>query len=191
MNTRGIRLIIGLGNPGKKYENTYHNVGHLFIDYLIENQNVKCKMQNYNSKFKIIKSPVFMNKSGSFVKKMFKKIGVKPEELLIVHDDSDIYLGDYKFSFSRGAAGHHGAESVIKSLNTKEFWRLRIGIRPDGLADQRRLNADSRGILRRSAHSQRKSAPRAKAGEFVLKKISAAHKKILDEVFQKSALELE
>src|SRR3989344_5389201 len=141
-----IKLIIGLGNPDPKYANTYHNVGHLFIDYLLKIENLK---------FKIIKSGVYMNESGRFVAKMLKKYNVEMEELLIVHDDSDLQLGAYKLQSSHGAAGHHGIESIQAALKTNNFWRLRIGIRPST------------------------KTVRQKAEEFVLKKITAENKKIL------------
>ena len=146
-----IKLIIGLGNPDPKYANTYHNVGHLFIDYLLKIENLK---------FKIIKSGVYMNESGRFVAKMLKKYNVEIEELLIVHDDSDLQLGAYKLQSSHGAAGHHGIESIQAALKTNTFWRLRIGIRPSN------------------------EAVRQKAEEFVLKKISDENKKILETVFE-------
>ena len=146
-----IKLIIGLGNPDPKYANTYHNVGHLFIDYLLKIENLK---------FKIIKSGVYMNESGRFVAKMLKKYNVEMEELLIVHDDSDLQLGAYKLQSSHGAAGHHGIESIQAALKTNNFWRLRIGIRPSN------------------------EAVRQKAEEFVLKKISSENKKILETVFE-------
>ncbi|MEK7114725.1 MAG: aminoacyl-tRNA hydrolase, partial [Patescibacteria group bacterium] len=114
------RLIIGLGNPGKEYEKTYHNAGFLFVDYLINSQ---LPITNY----KLLKTDVYMNQSGNFVKKTLKKYKIKPEEILIVHDDSDIELGKYKISFGRGSAGHNGVQSIIDALKTKNFWRLRIG----------------------------------------------------------------
>jgi PTH1 family peptidyl-tRNA hydrolase len=142
------KLIIGLGNPGSAYKNTYHNAGIQFIDYL--------KALN-SGDYIPLASKVFMNKSGQFVAKEIKKAGAKPEELLIVHDDSDLKLGTYKFQFGRGAAGHKGVQNVIDNLKTKNFWRLRIGIRSIG--------------------------PK-KAGEFVLKKITREDRKILEAVFQ-------
>lgn len=111
-----------------------------------------------------------MNESGKFVAKAIKKNNAEPEELLIVHDDSDLVLGTYKLQFGRGAAGHHGVESVQAALKTKNFWRLRIGIRP---------KADLPAV-----------ASRAKAGKFVLKKISIADKKILEEVFERTVKKL-
>lgn len=104
------------------------------------------------------------------MKKALKKHGAKPEEVLIVHDDSDIALGNFKLSFGRGSAGHKGVESIINALGTKNFWRLRLGIRPQ-----------ERGGL---------EAARKKAEEFVLRKISAKDRKTLGEVFEKTAARL-
>lgn len=151
------RLIIGLGNPGKEYEKTYHNAGFLFVDYLINSQ---LPITNY----KLLKTDVYMNQSGNFVKKTLKKYKIKPEEILIVHDDSDIELGKYKISFGRGSAGHNGVQSIIDALKTKNFWRLRIGI-------GRRLTRTSRELTRK------------KARDFVLKKIGKKDLKIIEKSF--------
>jgi PTH1 family peptidyl-tRNA hydrolase len=159
------KLIIGLGNPDKKYENTYHNVGFLALDYFAKNPPIT------NYQLPITKSNAYMNESGIFVAKMIKKFSIKPQELLIIHDDSDIELGKYKLSFSRGSAGHKGVESIIKAIGTKNFWRLRIGIRSK---DLRFKIQDSR----------------KKAGEFVLKNISEADQEILEKVFRECSLEL-
>ena len=169
-----LKLIIGLGNPGKKYQNTYHNAGQLFIDYLkSQGSNVSPKARTTKGgRCQILKSDAYMNNSGNFVRAVIKKNGTKPEQLLIAHDDSDIYLGDYKLSYERGSAGHNGIESIIQSLKTRKFWRLRIGIRP-------RPNADF------SAGTKR-----AKAGKFVLKKISSRNSKVLESVFEKAAEEI-
>lgn len=167
MNLR-IKVIIGLGNPDKKYENTYHNIGFLFIDYL--NRDPKLRI---HPNLQIFKSENYMNESGIFVTKIIKKFGVKPRELLIVHDDSDIELGKYKLSFGRGSAGHKGIESIINSLGTKNFWRLRIGIRSFG-----KISVNQRTDQRKSVISRRK------ASEIVLKKISEADQKTLEKVFE-------
>src|SRR3989338_6398752 len=157
------RLIIGLGNPGKKYEKTYHNAGFLFIDYLTDSQ------QPNRPIAKLLKSDVFMNQSGNFVKTAFKKFSVKsgkikPEELLIAHDDSDIELGKYKISFGRSSAGHKGVESIIKTLKTKNFWRLRIGIG--------------------KTPNVKNQTPRKKAIEFVLKTMTKRDQNFLKKVFE-------
>ena len=155
------RLIIGLGNPGKEYEKTYHNAGFLFVDYLINSQ---LPITNY----KLLKTDVYMNQSGNFVKKTLKKYKIKPEKILIVHDDSDIELGKYKISFGRGSAGHNGVQSIIDALKTKNFWRLRIGIR--------------------KVSSIKYQVSRKKASELVLKKISEKDLKILSQEFKKNKI---
>ncbi|HUZ92642.1 MAG TPA: aminoacyl-tRNA hydrolase [Candidatus Paceibacterota bacterium] len=184
-----IKLIIALGNPGKEYENTYHNAGFLFADYLEKNRRVfpprvdPPRADNFSAKggqfFRqgrdlapsgrtIFKSDVYMNESGLFVRKMMKKYGAKPEEILVVHDDSDLMAGEYKFSVGRGAAGHKGAASVIAHLGTKEFSRLRIGIRP-------KLPPE---------------AERQKAEAFVLKKINKKDMEKIERAIEEAAEEL-
>lgn len=121
-----IKLIIGLGNPGKEYEYTRHNVGFLFIDEL-END---FKIKNLKSKITVLKSKTFMNESGKSVVSLLKSYKVAPQNTLIVHDDIDILWSKFKFSFGQSSAGHKGVESVIKALKTKNFWRLRVGIHP-------------------------------------------------------------
>ena len=162
-NFKQVKLVIGLGNPGRTYGNTYHNVGHFFVDYLKNN------FRSLVIGYKLLVSDSYMNESGSFVVKSTKKKGIKTKELLIAHDDSDLNIGDYKIDFDRGGAGHKGVESVIKALKTKKFWRLRIGIR----------TLDSRFLTPNNL------APRIKAGDFVLKKITSQHKKILEDTFKK------
>jgi len=191
VNIENIKLIIGLGNPGKEYEKTHHNAGFLFIDYLVAMslRGVKRGSNPINKKIAsvafgdlamtpLLKSDVYMNQSGNFVKAALKKYSakggsasggkIKPEEILIVHDDSDIELGKYKISFGRGSAGHRGVESIIKLLGTKNFWRLRIGIR--------KTSRKKAGLPA--------EAYRVKAGELVLKKISKKDWEILEKVFQ-------
>ncbi|MBI5306200.1 peptidyl-tRNA hydrolase [Candidatus Wolfebacteria bacterium] len=167
MKLQDIKLIIGLGNPDEKYEKTCHNAGFLFIDYLNNQQPIKIKT---------LKSDVFMNESGIFIAKIIKKTKLKPEEILIIHDDSDIELGKYKFSFGRGSAGHNGVESIIKSLKTKNFWRLRIGIRPKVSNIKDQVSRKKAGL---PAETQR-----AKAGDFVLKKINKKDFDVLEKVFE-------
>lgn len=166
------RLIIGLGNPGKEYEKTYHNIGLSAVDFLKipEFQIPASKKFEYakiNGRI-FVKSLSFMNESGKTVVETVKYFSVKgekikPEEILVIHDDSDIELGKYKLSFGRASAGHLGVESIIKALKTKNFWRLRIGIRP-----------------KISSIKHQASSKRTKAGEFVLKKISPSDIKIFN-----------
>ncbi len=111
-----MKILIGLGNPGPKYQNNRHNAGHMFIDFL----------RNKNSELKTIKTDCFMNVSGAFVKKQVKSYTL--QDLYVVHDDLDIPLGKCKIQFGTGPKLHNGILSVEEELGTSEFWRIRIGV---------------------------------------------------------------
>lgn len=166
--SKSIKLIIGLGNPGQEYENTYHNAGNKFVDFLkdkIVGEDISYKKEKGFEYVKIgslvlAKTLVFMNESGLAVKKAAIFAKVKPEEVLVVHDDSDLNIGNQKISLNRGTGGHKGIESIAQNLKTKNFWRLRIGIRPE-------------------------EKNRSKAGSFVLKNISNANLRKIEDLFEK------
>ncbi|MEK7629836.1 MAG: aminoacyl-tRNA hydrolase [Patescibacteria group bacterium] len=153
-NPKDVSLIVGLGNPGNKYIKTYHNIGALYVAHAAALQ-TKTEQQNF------IQPSTFMNESGQAVKATLKRLNKKPADILVVHDDSDLTLGKYKLSFGRGAAGHNGVLSIMTSLHTKNFWRLRVGIRPPSS----------------------KERFREKASEFVLKKINSAAMRVLENAF--------
>lgn len=112
-----MKLIVGLGNPDKKYHNTRHNLGQMVISRLTEIPNTK-----------IITLQTYMNLSGPPVQKEAHFYKIPPSNILIIHDDLDLEVGEYRLQFDRGPAGHNGIKSIIESLGTKQFWRLRIGI---------------------------------------------------------------
>lgn len=115
-------LIVGLGNPGKKYEKTRHNVGFMVLDALKE-----FELPNAT----LAKPQTFMNNSGKAVKSLVAKYQIlNTKYLVVVHDDIDISLGKIKISVGRGSAGHKGVESIIQVLGTKNFTRVRVGIQP-------------------------------------------------------------
>ncbi len=107
-----MKLLIGLGNPGEKYKNNRHNVGHMFVDFLGRGEKTDC----------------FMNESGKFVRRWADFYKVGPEDLYIVHDDLDIPLGQFKIQLGVGPKVHYGIQSAEKELGTKDFWRVRIGV---------------------------------------------------------------
>lgn len=133
------KLIIGLGNPDEEYQNTRHNVGFMMVDYVARKNN--CGDFEFNKKLNslvaktkfgknvliLAKPQTYVNKSGESVVKLKNFYKVKPENIIITHDDLDIEFGYFKNSFGKNSGGHKGVESVIKSLKTKDFWRLRIG----------------------------------------------------------------
>lgn len=168
MKLQGIKLIVGLGNPDKEYGKTYHNAGILFVDYLINQLAANIKRPTTYKNFEyikvgdlvIVKPTTFMNESGKSVLEAIKFFKIKPEEILVAHDDSDIELEKYKIDFNRTSAGHNGVESIINHLKTQKFWRLRIGIRKP------------------------ENKKRLKAVEFVLKKISKKDLDSLKNIFE-------
>jgi len=137
--------IVGLGNKGDEYVTTRHNIGrmlveqfrkaHNFPEWQSDSKNEKKKKYIFSKgklgkhEILLILPELFMNKSGVSVATCVtsKK---KAEQLVVVYDDVDLGFNDYKISFGRGSGGHRGVESIIKSLKTKDFIRLRIGISP-------------------------------------------------------------
>ena len=134
-----MKYIIGLGNPGKEYENTRHNSGRLFVQYLQKRWGLPAfeenkKWQALSTKGKhedlglvtLILPETMMNKSGA----IFRHMNAKPKDVIVAHDDADILFGAFKISFDKRSAGHKGVESVTRALKTKAYWRMRIGIQP-------------------------------------------------------------
>ena len=165
----GVKLIVGLGNPDPEYGSTYHNVGHQFVSFLIGSQAL-CAPESSSPvcRMKLLNTDAYMNESGACVAEALKKYGLLPAEALVVHDDSDIAVGAWKFSHARNSGGHRGVQNVIDHLGTNAFWRLRIGIRPA------------------SAFPPVSGEPAkkwVKAEKFVLKKTTAGDRKALDAAF--------
>lgn len=136
-----MRIIVGLGNPGEKYGNTAHNAGFLAVEEIARKfgsekfeQNKKLKseiaeIEINKEKVLLIKPLTYMNKSGEAVAAVISFYKIDLLNLYVIHDDSDLLLGQIKIQQGGGEAGHHGVESVALCLKSKEFTRLRIGIR--------------------------------------------------------------
>jgi len=134
-------IIVGLGNPGKEYEKTRHNVGRILIESFRKKNNLpewenekkkgflisKGDIDEY--KVALILPELFMNKSGVSIKSIITSKN-KAEKLIVVHDDIDLGFLNHKISFGRGSAGHRGLESIIKAIGTKDFIRVRVGVSP-------------------------------------------------------------
>ena len=114
-------VIIGLGNPGKKYNNTRHNIGFKVVDEFAKTK---------KAGWLLFKTKTFMNQSGRAVKKIILNNGCQAANVVVVHDDIDIPVGEFKMQKGRGSAGHKGVRSIIKELATNDFWRIRVGICP-------------------------------------------------------------
>ena len=128
-----MKLIVGLGNPGKKYEKTRHNAGFRIVDTLAERLGAEFKSEKFHAKIAkheemiLAKPQTFMNNSGEAVAALLAYFKIKPQNLLVIHDEIDLPLGKIKISVGRGSAGHNGIESIINHVG-QGFNRLRVGI---------------------------------------------------------------
>lgn len=133
-----MKLIVGLGNPGKEYEKTRHNVGFIVLDaYLSTNEWQKkfdglYQIQNIaGEKVLFLKPTTYMNLSGNSVSKAVKYYDISIEDILVIQDDMDLAVGRYKLKKDSSAGGHNGIKSIISCLGTNSFSRLKIGISHD------------------------------------------------------------
>ena len=134
-------VIAGLGNPGEEYSNTRHNTGRIVLDYFRKENDFSDWKENKKYKALISEGKVgkqkvilvepdnFMNNSGKSLASIVTSARGS-EKLIVVYDDIDLPIGTIKVSYSRGSGGHRGVESIIKSLKTKSFIRLRVGVAP-------------------------------------------------------------
>ncbi len=162
-------LIVGLGNPGKEYEDTFHNCGFRVLDALAEKVGKKpskiecsaltCVTQIGGQKVVLAKPLTYMNNSGEAVKGLLSRYGMKPQEMIVVYDDIDIPRYSVRVRLSGSAGTHNGMRSVVEKAGTEQFVRIRIGIG-------------------RNEHDLK---------DYVLGRISAADKPRFDEVFLKAA----
>ena len=116
-----MKLVVGLGNPGAEYEKTRHNTGRIVVGFI--------ESKLLENKIKFITPDTFMNKSGLAVAPLVKT-KKDLENLIIIYDDIDLPLGKIKISYNRSSGGHNGLGSIIKSLKSEEFLRIRVGISP-------------------------------------------------------------
>tara|TARA_B100000927_G_scaffold275015_1_gene254689 strand:+ start:330 stop:944 length:615 start_codon:yes stop_codon:yes gene_type:complete len=169
------KFIIGLGNPEKRYSRTRHNIGFLLIEELIAKYNtqksLKSKLKSFYSeftfegiKYKLFMPNTYMNNSGEAIRAIIDWYGIEVEQLLIIVDDIDIPLGKIRFRNRGGSGGHNGLKSIINSINSEDFKRIRIGIgSPPLIREERDFNTVSH----------------------VLGKISKKEQEILNQVFKK------
>jgi len=160
-----IKIVFGLGNEGKEFYGSRHNIGKEIIDFYIEER--KEEKSFYFAKYNhliLASNKGYMNESGKSVKEALKFFKLKPENLLVIHDDADLLFPFFKVSFASGSGGHKGIESIFKEIKSKNFWRFRIGI-------------------------QKKK--RVLAGNLVLKKWDEEEKKVLDKIKKEFKIILE
>jgi PTH1 family peptidyl-tRNA hydrolase len=135
----GIKLIVGLANPGNEYAETRHNAGEWFVHALTATANInlrkETKFHGFCGQMKLDHLPchllvptTYMNLSGQSVRALASYLKITPAEILIVHDEVDLPVGTIKLKFDGGNGGHNGLKDIISHLNTKQFHRLRIGV---------------------------------------------------------------
>jgi len=175
-----MRLIVGLGNPGERYNGTRHNTGFLVVEKLkneIPNSKFQITNQIQNINFQLedkfsaeifrlgklilAKPQTFMNESGEAVFKIAAFYKIKQNDLYVVHDDLDIKLGEYKIQKGVGPRLHYGIQSIENKIGSKDFWRVRIGV-------------DNRG-----------SENRTDGEKYVLQRFTEEERVILNEVIKK------
>jgi len=165
-------LIFGLGNPEKKYEETRHNIGSKVVDELRSSPHfatarVIDELGSFDLADVILAKPAtFMNESGKRVKSLIRYHALKANNLIVLHDDLDIPLGEIRIAKDRGSAGHKGVDSVIKEMGTKDFVRFRVGVCP-------------------------KAGKPANPEKFVLQKFNKEEGKIVEQAIEKTAEAIE
>lgn len=142
-----MKLIVGLGNPGKEYENTRHNIGFMVIDNYLKNEKFKTKFNGMylkkvinNEEVIFLKPLSYMNLSGEVVKKYVDYFKINLNDLLIISDDLDMPCFKIKLKYKGSSGGHNGLKNIIQNINTEEFKRLKIGI-------SNNLNVDTKSYL--------------------------------------------
>jgi peptidyl-tRNA hydrolase, PTH1 family len=137
-----VKLIVGLGNPGKEYQFTPHNLGFLAIDRIagslgVEVRNRQCRALTARAVISdqavlLARPETFMNLSGVSVRELVEEYEAKPEsDLIVIQDELDFPLGTLRIHTRRSSAGHNGIESIIVALGTQDFLRIRIGVAPE------------------------------------------------------------
>lgn len=136
----GQRLVVGLGNPGEKYQDTPHNLGFLVMDRLAERNNIRISRRESQARLGqgrfgnvpvvLAKPQTFMNRSGVSVKSLLEKYSMQPADLILVYDELALPWTGLRIRPKGSAGGHKGVQSVIQSLGTMEFDRVRVGIHP-------------------------------------------------------------
>ncbi len=152
-------VIVGLGNPGKEYEKTRHNAGRAAVELIAKNNDFDEFVFNKTSNALVSKGAIegenatlalpetMMNLSGKAVA-AFVKSPKAAKNLLVIHDDLDLPVGTIKMVFGRGSGGHKGVESIMRSIKTKDFARIRIGVAPAGKKNQAKKLKDEEKVIK-------------------------------------------
>ena len=169
-----MKLIVGLGNPGKEYENTRHNMGFMAIDRFANKHNISIKKNKFDGLYEelminsekviLLKPQRYINLSGEVIKKYVDFYKIDINDILIISDDLDQEIGKYKLKYKGSSGGHNGLKNIELHLKTKEYKRIKIGI-------SNNKNIDTK--------------------DYVLSKLDNNSKEVLNEIFDKVALILD
>lgn len=142
----GIKLFVGLGNPGDQYTKTRHNAGFWWVDLIAEQSNSKLSFESKmfgvvgklspNTDRWLLMPTTFMNASGKAVAAMSNYYKILPQEILVVHDELDLPAGQTKIKFGGGHGGHNGLRDIHAALGTADYWRMRVGIGHPGVKSE-------------------------------------------------------
>lgn len=146
-----MKLIAGLGNPGKKYDGTKHNTGFMALDNYLTKNSLNLDREKYDGKYIkkkingedviLLEPQTYMNDSGRSVAQFAHFFKIEPQNILIIHDDMDMPLGKIRIRANGKSGGHNGIKSIIRDLGTSNFNRLKIGIRhPDNVSEASVIN---------------------------------------------------
>ncbi len=133
-----VKVVLGLGNPGRKYARTRHNLGFSVVDRIASENRIAVKKEKHNSligdwqtdgeKILLVKPQTFMNCSGEAVKPLFRYFPITIKDVVVIHDDLDLPFGRIRIRLGGGAGGHRGVLSVLETLGEEGFFRVRVGI---------------------------------------------------------------
>ena len=136
-----MKMIVGLGNPGREYENTRHNVGFMILDEYAKKNDISTFKRKFNGLYTtfihnnetyvLLKPQSYMNLSGTVIKKFASFYKIKHEDILVIHDDLDLPIGKIKIKYKGSSGGHNGIKNIIENLKTEEFPRFKVGIGKD------------------------------------------------------------
>jgi PTH1 family peptidyl-tRNA hydrolase len=171
-----IKLVVGLGNPGREYEQTRHNAGFWWVDELARALGTSFKKESkYHGDVAkaggvwLLKPATFMNRSGQAVNALAKFYQITPAEILVAHDEMDLPPGGVKMKIG-GAAGSNGIKDIVSHLGTRDFWRLRVGI----------------GHPRELAGKLGGSMDRPEVVDYVLHRPDAADRRAIEDAMQRA-----
>ena len=155
-----MKLIVGLGNPGKKHEKTRHNIGWMILDEFLQQNSDNFSPFSENKKFNaeiskgdqvILAKPLtFMNNSGHAVQAIMSFYKIQPQDLLVIHDEVDLELGKTKLETGRSSAGHNGVKSIIDLIGTQDFARARVGVSKEKRGDTAKFVLNKFGFFEKS-----------------------------------------